>query len=298
MKRNLFAILKSVAMPVVLLAASTSVMALEVKMDSFAVDRVGGFSFDDEFTSGGPPPSAPNLSTGSAASYVNVTGSMTESGGKLTINTSTAPITTNAVGNSVRTAKATLATNDVSTNTTNGLKSNMSFDVMGRFDLTNLAVGESFGVRFVDRGSPLGGSASATNSDDFVQMQLQGTASGSIIRFAHQDFVSGTSDTWWSTSLASALGSTVTDQISLGIERVHVVGGTSYLNYGYCFLACDLDASWQVYTKDADLFHGESYTRAEFFVSAPVPEPESYAMMLAGLGFLGWVGRRRKKETA
>jgi PEP-CTERM motif len=28
----------------------------------------------------------------------------------------------------------------------------------------------------------------------------------------------------------------------------------------------------------------------------PVPEPETYAMMLAGLGLLGWVGRRKAKQ--
>lgn len=32
--------------------------------------------------------------------------------------------------------------------------------------------------------------------------------------------------------------------------------------------------------------------------TAPVPEPENYAMMLAGLGLLGWVGRRRKQQAA
>ena len=30
---------------------------------------------------------------------------------------------------------------------------------------------------------------------------------------------------------------------------------------------------------------------------AAVPEPETYAMMLAGLGLLGWVGRRRKLKS-
>jgi len=31
--------------------------------------------------------------------------------------------------------------------------------------------------------------------------------------------------------------------------------------------------------------------------TAPVPEPETYAMMLAGLGLLGFVGKRRMKNT-
>jgi PEP-CTERM motif len=30
---------------------------------------------------------------------------------------------------------------------------------------------------------------------------------------------------------------------------------------------------------------------------APVPEPETYAMMLAGLGLAGWLARRRKQRS-
>jgi hypothetical protein len=32
--------------------------------------------------------------------------------------------------------------------------------------------------------------------------------------------------------------------------------------------------------------------------AAPVPEPETYALMLAGLGLLGMAQRRRKQQSA
>ncbi len=37
---------------------------------------------------------------------------------------------------------------------------------------------------------------------------------------------------------------------------------------------------------------------ASFSAAAPVPEPETYAMLLAGLGLMGFIGRRRKQQTA
>jgi hypothetical protein len=33
-----------------------------------------------------------------------------------------------------------------------------------------------------------------------------------------------------------------------------------------------------------------------FLVAAPVPEPETYALMLAGLGLVGWAASRRRKQ--
>jgi hypothetical protein len=32
------------------------------------------------------------------------------------------------------------------------------------------------------------------------------------------------------------------------------------------------------------------------FVANPVPEPETYAMLMAGLGVVGWVARRRRQR--
>ena len=34
------------------------------------------------------------------------------------------------------------------------------------------------------------------------------------------------------------------------------------------------------------------------FAATPVPEPETYAMILAGLGLMGFMARRRKQNAA
>jgi hypothetical protein len=53
-------------------------------------------------------------------------------------------------------------------------------------------------------------------------------------------------------------------------------------------------------TSGGDLFGTlsmqASVSGSSSVVSTPVPEPETYAMMLAGLGALGFIGRRRKQQ--
>jgi hypothetical protein len=41
-----------------------------------------------------------------------------------------------------------------------------------------------------------------------------------------------------------------------------------------------------------------SSTNQDYLVATPVPEPETYAMLLAGLGLLGFAARRRKQKEA
>jgi hypothetical protein len=45
-------------------------------------------------------------------------------------------------------------------------------------------------------------------------------------------------------------------------------------------------------------FEGSRTPGEQFILSAPVPEPETYAMMLAGLGLMGFIARRRRERDA
>jgi hypothetical protein len=56
-----------------------------------------------------------------------------------------------------------------------------------------------------------------------------------------------------------------------------------------------------VFTDNAFNFAGTNARFDNFVldqVAAPIPEPETYAMLLAGLGLLGFEARRRKKPTS
>lgn len=44
-------------------------------------------------------------------------------------------------------------------------------------------------------------------------------------------------------------------------------------------------------------FKGNYVVADDFTFTTPVPEPETYAMMLAGLGLVGWLARRRQNWT-
>lgn len=67
--------------------------------------------------------------------------------------------------------------------------------------------------------------------------------------------------------------------------------GTSFLNTS--------SNPGKTYWYNDELNHASLYVLADFTApAAPIPEPETYAMLLAGLGLLGFAARRRKFKQA
>jgi len=60
----------------------------------------------------------------------------------------------------------------------------------------------------------------------------------------------------------------------------------------------NIDASGFKLAVGSKLDYSQLYTNGTISVAAAVPEPESYAMVLAGLALIGTVVRRRSKAAA
>ena len=134
------------------LFALESAHAYKFFINDFIVIRNDAVIFHDTFNDGNPPPSAPNFTGGSPASYF-VDGTMgPESSGKLTLDSSGAVPSASPTGEPFISQTALLLTNVQPENTTNGLKQNFTFSATGVFDLiipTELR--EAYGVLFTDQ---------------------------------------------------------------------------------------------------------------------------------------------------
>jgi hypothetical protein len=77
------------------------------------------------------------------------------------------------------------------------------------------------------------------------------------------------------------------------LSRTQTSQDTSGFGIGNAYLSTTPGTGWQL------PFGGSGFLSLQYTaVTAPVPEAESYAMMLAGLGLLGFVARRRKADQA
>lgn len=266
---------------------SWQAQAAVFEIDTFAVTRNGTVIFNDTFSDGAPPPSAPAFSDGSPASYSTAGAFGPESGGLLSLNTANGVLTTNAAGDARRSLRAAL-----DTNTSNdpallnrGLKDDDVLRLRGLFNL-GVPVGpqlNGYGIRFSDR------APGVLNQAADLQVLFNPVTGNAEIVWVLQDFANGVVTRVQSANLLLLSGA---DQILLQIDRPDLTSK-------------DFFASWSVlsggsviqtgsFATGIGLFDGERFVRAEFLAFSAVPLPGTVwllgAGLLAGLGF----ARRRR----
>ena len=277
--------------------AAIVVPSYAFELDFFAVwKNLGAYStplellaqtpiFGDSFDDGSQPPSAPNFTSGDPASYAMFGSMGPENAGILTLDSTGTQ--SNNYGTYVQ--QAILKTN-VDSGSTAGLKQDSTnFLVGGIFNFINPGnANGAYGVRFTDVG--------VGNENDIVSLYVRGRTDGqALITFSRFDYTTGIRSV-----ISQQVLDTGHDQIALGLayQDPDGVGSAPKAVYaGYFYLDGGAPtAAFAGMAGSADLFHGENFTRAGFFAAdiAPVPETAEYALMLAGLGLVGWRVRRHR----
>lgn len=78
----------------------------------------------------------------------------------------------------------------------------------------------------------------------------------------------------------------------LQLSRTQTGADASGFGIGHAFLSTTPGTGWQL------PFGGNGFLSLQYTaVTAAVPEPETYALMLAGLGLVGFVARRKQKKS-
>jgi hypothetical protein len=263
------------------LGVSTGAAALQTYIHEFALTKQGQVFFDDSFDNGTPPPQAPNLLIApfNSVSYL-VTGSFpagSEANGRLLLDTSAGAVVM-APGTGVPTllVRARLLTNsDPASNL--GLKDFHTFTVSGIFDTVPVPVGGGYGIALTDPQTP-----SVSNFLSYGVRDLDGMGPKLGLQYVTPG------------------GSAV-----IGTEVPIDIGRQIELQLARTSTTSDVVSAWWRYVGsptftqiadpagDAKIFTASNVTQAEFRIFAPVPEPGTYAMLLAGLGLLVLVARRR-----
>ncbi len=247
--------------------------------------------FVDHFNNGIlPGQSDPDLRfpNGNLATYSVAGGVGPEDNGKLTL--SSTQMVDNGYGTLRTNVILNTNTSNLATDSNLGLKqSNDNFAVIGVWDLTYIGNNMgSYGIRFND-------SLNGVTGDDIISLSVQGRADGetvvSMLRFNNTN---GTSSVLERHVLQAGH-----QQIALGLGYLDTDdNGSKEVAAGYFYLDNGLPSTFYDMSATTQIFHGETWTRAAFFAAnsnvTPVPEASQYAMMLAGLGLVGFMVRRRR----
>ncbi|MGH8546899.1 MAG: DUF6531 domain-containing protein, partial [Gammaproteobacteria bacterium] len=231
--------------------------ALVFKIDTFTVIKNGSVFFEDNFSDGLPPPSAPNFAAGGTASYITTGSFGPESTGKLAIDSDKGVVNEPLIGEiPFLFHMATFATNVDPTDLMRGLKIDDTFEIIGVFDLVPpTALQERYGIRVRDR--------TLTNiGDDNLELAVRRNVAGDLrIQFRRFNFITETF-----TVIASVALETFHNQIELKLSRRSTANNLIFASFAY------IDGGVRgpiTSLGSADIFRGENFTRAAFTVQKP-----------------------------
>jgi PEP-CTERM motif len=278
---------------------SSSAHALVAYIDEFRVMRSGSEFFVDTFDDGFAPPSTPagSFSCTAAPNCYSLQGTFSnadEVGGKLRLDSANGNNSESAAGTPRISLRARLTSNrsDDAAEVNAGLKIHRVFSASALYDFVIPEAGAQYQVRLTDahlEPSDVG------NQTDYLALAVRTPTAGGppIVRLFEQNFFAGTVTEIDSEPLDLGI---VADQIRLTLSHptansTQVFASWEYLNGGLVVGNGALDTP-------GEIFGGETWTRAEFHISTPVPEPQTYAMLLAGIGMVAWrmrhQGRKRR----
>lgn len=272
---------KAIAAFAVMLLFNSNAHAYVFHVDNFSVVKNSSTLFNDDFSDGYPPPSAPTLSY-----FVN--GTMgPETGGKLTLDSSGAVPLVLPLGNTMLVQSAILATNIDPSNTTAGLKIDDTFSVNGVFDLTLPDVtkaSESYGINLTDR-------AAAQNipGDDIVGIRVINAGGDLRIQFFEASFLAGSFS-----PISDVLLDPNHDQIMFELARADLSSNAVTASYAYLD-GGSISGDIQTMPGSANIFNTQNWTRAQFISRTAVPVPP--AVWLFGSGIIGLAGLARRKTS-